>query len=189
MSKNTVAALIIAVISGSMIAYSVYFVNQQQHVTLQTRAAQIPTRFPTLTLATADTASASGTQIYLIAIEDNGKSGTKVGCGDSVVSVNRQNKTETIKAALTDLFSVKDRNYGQSGLYNSLYQSELKVKSVVLKNGIATIYLTGTITQGGVCDSPRIIAQLEGTAKQFSMVKETHFFLNSKPLTLSEKGE
>src|SRR5574342_779666 len=64
-------------------------------------------------------------KIFLIAIDDNGKSGKKIGCGDSVVAVER-NLAATqapLAAALTELFSIYDRTYGQSGLYNSLYQS------------------------------------------------------------------
>lgn len=140
--------------------------------------------------------SSPGTQnkikIYLIAVEDNGKSGEKLDTGDSVVPVERNIKETTapLRAALEELLSLKEKDYGQSGLYNPLYRSNLKVEQVRILSGKAEIYLTGTLSLGGEMDNPRVKAQLKKTASQFSSVKDLQIYLNGKTLdeALSLKG-
>jgi hypothetical protein len=123
-------------------------------------------------------------KIFLIAVNDNGGSGTLVGCGDSVVAANVEvpYTTGVLKASMTKLLSIKDQNYGESGLYNALYQSNLKISSLTLKDGVATIRLTGKMILGGECDSPRVQAQLEETALQFSTVKKVTIYINNVEL-------
>jgi hypothetical protein len=124
-------------------------------------------------------------QIFLIALEDNGQSGDLVGCGDSAVPVKVQIPATkgVLKAALEELFSLKGRTYGESGLYNALYQSELRVDRVSIDaQGKAQVYLTGTLTLGGECDDPRVEAQINQTALQFSTVKEVSVFVNGQAL-------
>ncbi len=131
-------------------------------------------------------------QIYLIAIDDNGNSGPQVGCGDSAVavSVEIQPTKEVLRASLEKLLSLKQQFYGESGLYNSLYQSELQIDKISLENGKAEIYLTGTTALGGVCDNPRFEAQLTYTVLQFSTIQEVSIFINGRPIkdVLSLKG-
>lgn len=120
-------------------------------------------------------------KVFLITMNDNGVSGKLVGCGDSAVAANVQvpYTTGVLRAALTKLLSIKDKNYGQSGLYNVLYQSTLKISSLALQNGVATIHLTGKMTLGGECDNPRVQAELEETALQFSTVKSVSIYINN----------
>jgi hypothetical protein len=124
-------------------------------------------------------------KIFLVGLNDNGISGKLVGCGDSVVATNVEvpYTTGVLKAAMTKLLSIKDQNYGQSGLYNALYQSSLKISSLALKDGVATIHLTGKVTLDGECDNPRVQAQLEQTALQFSTVKKVVIYINNVELT------
>ena len=142
----------------------------------------IPTDFPTQSMV----------QIFLIAVGDNGQTGTPVGCGDSVVPVQVEIPPTqgVLKAALIALLSVKDQYYGQSGLYNALYQSDLQVESLSINGSQAKVYLTGTLLMGGECDSPRVQAQFEQTVLQFQNVTEVAIFINDKPLVdiLSLKG-
>jgi hypothetical protein len=118
--------------------------------------------------------------IYLVALEDNGASGDPIGCGDSIVGVVRPitPTASPIEAALTELLSIKDTFYGESGLMNALAQSDLHVKSAVLENGLATVRLTGQLLLGGVCDNPRVQAQLEYTVLQFPGVEGVQIFIN-----------
>ena len=123
-------------------------------------------------------------KVYMIALEDNGKLGKAVGCGDSVVPVEVQVQPTNapLKAALDALLSIREETYGQ-GLYNSLAQSDMRVESVDLSKGaIATVHLTGTQTLSGVCDDPRIIAQIRETALQFPSVQNVEIFINSYPI-------
>lgn len=149
-----------------------------------------PTKAPIKTPVPAGTGNAQ-LKIFLIAVGDNGVSGPKIGCGDSAVGVVRMvpSTKAPLTAALNELLALHDKDYGQSGLYNSLYQSHLQLQSVAVVNGVATIKLTGTLTLGGVCDDPRVDAQLTNTALQFSTVHSVDISLNGKPLkeVLSEK--
>lgn len=146
-----------------------------------------PTETPT------ETPSTMTVQVFLIALEDNGQSGKPVGCGDSAVpvQVTTAHTQAVLKAALEALLSIKEPYYGQSGLYNALHQSDLRLDSATIKDGLATIRLSGTMLLGGVCDTPRVEAQITETALQFSTVSEVAVFVNGVPLeeVLSEKGE
>jgi LysM repeat protein len=128
----------------------------------------------------------SQVNVYLIGIGTG-----NVGCSDQVVAVKR-NIAPTqapLTAALNQLLSLHDQYYGQSGLYNALYQSHLRVQSITQKGTTWTIRLQGTMQLGGVCDIPRVEAQLNRTALQFSTVKRANFLLNGVPLkdALSQK--
>lgn len=125
------------------------------------------------------------TNIYLVALEDGGQSGQEIGCGDSVVPVEVQIEPTIapLTAALETLFGINDRFYGQSGLYNALYQSDLAVERIDLVSGVASIYLTGDLRIGGVCDEPRFRAQIEETALQYYTVNEVRIFVNGEPLS------
>ena len=153
--------------------------------TIPPLTGKTPVRLPTAS-AVPQTVS-----IYLIALQDNGKTGTQVGCGDSAVPVAVEVPATqgVLRAALNKLLSIKDQYYGQSGLYDALYQSDLKVESISIGGGTATIYLTGKLTLGGTCDSPRVQAQLEQTALQFNTVQRAQIFINGVPLkdVLSQK--
>lgn len=137
------------------------------------------------------TARTTSVRIYLVAIGDSGRSGARIGCGDSLIAVTRQIAATTapLTAAMALLVSDHHRYYGQSGLYNALYQSRLRVRKASVVNGIATVYLVGTMRLGGVCDDPRVGAQLRQTARQFRTVRSTAIFVNNVPLwrRLSEK--
>jgi hypothetical protein len=149
-------------------------------------ATIIPTKTaaPAQISYTPTVASGQMVKIFMIAIGDNGKSGPLIGCGDSAVAVDVSVAPTkgVLKAALTSLLGVGSKDYGESGLYNSLYQSDLSLKSVSITKGVATISLTGKITLGGECDDPRLYAQIEKTALQFSTVKSVVIYLNGKNL-------
>jgi spore germination protein GerM len=123
-------------------------------------------------------------KIYLIALEDNGQSGPQVGCGDSAVAVQVpiSPTKEVLKAAMESLISLKTQYYGQSGLYNALYQSDLRLDGVNIKDGVAIINLSGSLQIGGECDSPRVEAQINQTALQFATVKDVSVSLNGRRL-------
>jgi hypothetical protein len=142
---------------------------------------QIP---PASTVPSSTPGTEQTIKIVLIALEDNGQSGTLVGCGDSAIPINVAiPRTQgVLRAALEKLFSAKQQFYGNSGYYNALYQSDLQVDRVTIEQGKAIVHLTGTVMLGGTCDAPRVEAQIEQTALQFSTVKEVTVFINDKPL-------
>jgi sporulation and spore germination protein len=146
-----------------------------------TQVQQIP---PTSAAPTSTSATEQNVKIVLIALEDNGQSGTLVGCGDSAIPIHVTIPPTqgVLRAALEKLFSAKQQFYGESGYYNALYQSDLAVAGVTIEQGKAIIRLTGTIVLGGVCDAPRVEAQIEQTALQFSTVSDVAVFVNDVPL-------
>ena len=142
---------------------------------------------PTLNVPTEPSTSSRQQQtvlIFLIAVDDNGQSGKLIGCGDSAipVQVNIPPTQGVLRAALNALLSIKNQFYGESGLYNALYQSSLQADNVTITNGEAVIHLTGTLMLGGECDTPRVEAQLTETALQFSTVTSVSVFINDVPL-------
>lgn len=146
-----------------------------------TQVQQVP---PTAAPPTSTSASEQFVKIVLIELEGNGQSGPLVGCGDSAIpiTVTIPRTQGVLRAALEKLFTAKQQFYGESGYYNALYQSDLQVASVTIEQGNAIIQLTGTITLGGVCDAPRVQAQIEQTALQFSTVSDVTVFVNDVPL-------
>ncbi len=133
---------------------------------------------------TNSTGGTSGTtsqvKVFLVAVGDEGKTGTKIGCGDSLIAVTKNitPTTQPLSSALKELLAIKTRDYGESGLMTALYQSNLTVKEVSILNGKATVKLSGTVASGGVCDDPRIVEQLKATVMQFPTVKSTEITIN-----------
>lgn len=168
--------------------------------TLIPAPTQAPTEIPTLIRQPTRAITVSPTKparpfahvkIFLIAMNDNGASGPSVGCGDSVVGVEREiaPTAAPLTAALKELVSLHDQFYGQSGLYNALYQSDLHVERVAIINGVATIQLGGKLMLGGECDDPRVAAQIQSTARQFATVRSVVVLLNGAPLEKSLGGK
>lgn len=127
----------------------------------------------------------SGTvQIYLIALEDNGKSGKAVGCGDSAVPVDVMvdPAADPMRAALESLLALKEQYYGQSGLYTALYQSTLQVSNIEVTASTVMVTLTGQMMLGGECDNPRVKAQLEETVTALAGGRQIKIMINDKTL-------
>ncbi len=158
----------------------------------QPPAAAVPTASPAPTQppATAGptpTSAAVPTDtvtIYLIALEDNSGMGKTIGCGDSLVAVQRTvaPTAEPLVAALRELLSIREQFLGQSGLYNSLYMADLQVDRALIEDGKASVYLYGTYRLGGTCDEPRFVAQIEETVLASPGVSEAAVFINDSPL-------
>ena len=147
-------------------------------------ATHMPQVSPVSAPSTSTTAADQTVKIVLIELEGNGQSGPPVGCGDSAIpiTVTIPRTQGVLRAALEKLLSAKQQFYGESGYYNALYQSDLQVASVTIEQGKAIIHLTGTLMLGGTCDSPRVEAQIEQTALQFSTVNDVAVFVNDVPL-------
>lgn len=131
-------------------------------------------------------------KIPLIALEDQGKSGEQIGCGDSLVFVDRNimaKEEEMLQKAYSELLSIKEETYGESGLYNTLAKSNLTIESITTENRKATVKLSGTYTLGGACDNPRFQAQLEKTALQFDTIDEVYVTINDVPLDQIVSGK
>jgi Aspartic acid proteinase inhibitor/Sporulation and spore germination len=121
-------------------------------------------------------------KVYLVALNDAGKSGRKIGCDDSLVAVKRSVPAdgEPLKAAVGELLSMPREYEGRLGNY--WYGENLKVSGVALRGGTATIRITGRLYVAGVCDEPRIEEQMRATVQQFPGVRRVKVFVGGRPL-------
>ena len=123
--------------------------------------------------------------VFLIALDDNGVRGKKVGCGDSAISFERKvTPTKAVlKAAIDELLGLQEQTYGDGLLYNAMAGSKLRADTISIDGtGLAKIELSGAYRFTGVCEDARFIAQVKETALQFESVREVKIFLNGKDL-------
>jgi len=164
---------------------SVLPVEESATVVGESKPTAVSSTFPSQTIPSVVTVAPPGAMIKIpmIAINDNGVSGLKIGCDDSVIMVDKPFiGRDALVQAYEELLAVRTYNYGESGLVDPLYQSTLTIKRIFLEDGIAHVYLEGAFMMGGVCDIPRVQAQLEQTALQFPEVKSVQVFVNDKTL-------
>lgn len=135
-------------------------------------------------LKSGSAAAGQTINIYLVALGDNGKTGKKIGCDDSLVPVTRtiRKTSAPLAAAIRELLQTPQHPEATPNLENFWKGRNLKVKSVVLSNHTATIYLTGEVFVAGVCDEPRIESQIQATALQFPTVKRVKVFIGKRTL-------
>ena len=147
--------------------------------------------------APAAPAQTTEVKIAVIALNDAGKNGPKIGCDDSMVYIGiilSQGTTQPLNEAMRQLFEYGTETVAEPGIGQDLYNvipkmKDLKFGRATLENGVAKLYLTGnTAGLGGVCDSPRVQAQIEGTAKQFPTVTSVETYLNDKKINWQEFG-
>lgn len=145
-----------------------------------------PSASPALRQATPSQPTGLGVvNIYLVAVGDNGASGVQIGCGDSLVPVEVKIEPTlgVLRAALNELLKLEgQREYGQSGLYNALYLSDLSITDVAVIEREAIIQLEGELVFGGECDIPRIEEQLRALALQFNTVERVNITVNGQAL-------
>jgi hypothetical protein len=108
-----------------------------------------------------------------------------VGCGDRVVLVDRAvaRTGAPLRAALEALLAEHQRQVTSDHLDNALAGASLHVDSLSIQSGTALIGLAGRLNLGGICDDPRVEAQLRDTALQFPSVSNVRITLNGAPLS------
>lgn len=153
-----------------------------------TAVCLLTTLAPVASAATAVTLPQAGrrtrqVKVYLVALDDKGKRGRRIGCDDSLVAVTREvAATGTpLKAAVEELLAVPREFEG--GLGNYWAGENLRVQSAVISRGVATIRIRGVLPVAGVCDEPRIEEQIKATARQFRGVRSVRVFLNGERLS------
>lgn len=125
-----------------------------------------------------------------VLLEDNGVNGELIGCGDSLVALPHTiSSTNPLQTTLEYLLSSEGKIPQDDGLYSALSNSELVLDSITQNENEVVVKLRGEIMLGGVCDNPRLKAQLEKTIQQFTNGKKIMIFINEVNLNdlLSEK--
>lgn len=141
---------------------------------------------------TEDEFSDISLQLAFVAMEDNGASGEAIGCGDSIVFVDKTVSASStitdsakVEIALNELFSVGTPFYGQSGLYNGLtHSSGLVVDAITIEDVRIRVDIGGEMISAGTCDDPRIKEQIISTIEANSefTVSDEDVFINGESL-------
>ncbi|WP_237740793.1 GerMN domain-containing protein [Crystallibacter crystallopoietes] len=157
--------------------------NQEPGNTVTTPGPAAPTTASPPS-GSGETASASALTLYYIAVDDAGASGETVGCGDSLIATYTEpvDSPDRLRDAMERLLADKGQFLGESGLYNSLYQSDLSFTAASIEADTATVELDGRLVSGGTCDDPRIEAQLEQTAATAAGTSEAVVLVNGERL-------
>ncbi len=106
---------------------------------------------------------------YYVLLDDGGSNGVRFGCNDSLVGVAHTSSAgeDPLPAAVRALLDAPaDAAPSRSSpdVYNALRGSDLTFLSGSFDGTTVTVYLAGTLSMGGVCDLPRVEAQLTQTA-------------------------
>lgn len=113
----------------------------------------------------------------------------EIGCQDRIayVKTHREAQTDSVLSdALTTLFAIRESTF--AGMYNALWQSELKVDKILSRDAVTTeVWLKGKVVSGGACDDPRIKAQIEHVIKRFK--PKYKVFLNGSEATYRCLGD
>jgi spore germination protein GerM len=116
-----------------------------------------------------------------------------VGCGDEAIGVDKPivPTASLLETALEILLSSDQSLMEGAGLYNALANQNWELESVSIINEEAIIKFYGKFVGMGVCENPRIKAQIEKTALQFSTVKKVSIFVGGISLDelMSAKDE
>ena len=117
---------------------------------------------------------------YYVLLDDGGASGVRFGCNDSLAGIRRSvaGSAEPLTAAMRALLD----GSAVDGLYNALSASTLTFLSGSFDGTTVTVYLSGTIRPGGVCDIPRVEAQLTQTAVASVGAIRAEVYVNGTPL-------
>ncbi|NMB55488.1 MAG: hypothetical protein GYA15_12370 [Leptolinea sp.] len=126
--------------------------------------AVTPSSDRTISPSVQENTPARSMKMYLVALDDAGRSGPAIGCGDSLVAVDVP--AGNTKAALQELLNQHTMYYRQSGLYSALYQSNLVIGRFEIGEQKTEVNLIGKLVLGGTCDAPRIKEQLIATLRQ-----------------------
>jgi len=133
---------------------------------------------PLPSLTPTEQPSSAGIYYILISIGTGG-----YGCGDSLIYWYpgvwvKGNMEADIKAALNALFS--NHNQYTGGLYNPMYQSQLKAKSVEVVGNEVVVKLAGTLVRPkDACESQRMHDQIWYTVSQFSPTRAVIYLNNA----------
>ncbi|AFR30896.1 MULTISPECIES: GerMN domain-containing protein [Micrococcaceae] len=137
----------------------------------------------TATVIPVDSAD-SGPAVYYVAIDDGGARGVRFGCNDSLVPVRGVAVPgDPLSVALGRLLEAGMPVDSDAALYDALADSSLRYLSGYKSGATVVVNLSGSLRPGGVCDIPRIQAQLTQTIVQASGASRAEIYVNGRTLT------
>ncbi|MGF6835172.1 hypothetical protein QF015_003367 [Paenarthrobacter sp. TE4293] len=136
------------------------------------------------TPGTAVPVDASGPAVYYVAINDGGARGVRFGCNDSLVPVRGVAVPgDPLTIALGRLLDAGMPLDSDAALYDALAGSSLRYLSGYMSGATVVVNLSGSLRPGGVCDIPRIQAQLTHTIVSASGASRAEIYVNGRTLT------
>lgn len=126
----------------------------------------------------------TGPAVYYVAIDDGGARGVRFGCNDSLVPVRGVAVPgDPLSVALGRLLGAGMPVDSDAALYDALADSSLRYLSGYMSGATVVVNLSGSLRPGGVCDIPRIQAQLTQTIVQASGASRAEIYVNGQTLT------
>ncbi|WP_244266488.1 hypothetical protein [Pseudarthrobacter chlorophenolicus] len=151
-----------------------------------------PSTTPSPSAAPERVPAAQGTvTAYFVLLDDGGNNGVRFGCNDSLVGVDQARPAgkDPLPAAMNALLGAGSGASipalevpSGAEIYNALAGSRLKFLSGSFDGSAVTVYLSGAVSLGGVCDIPRLEAQLTQTALAAVGAVRAQVYLNGRPL-------
>ncbi|MFE4195666.1 GerMN domain-containing protein [Paenarthrobacter sp. NPDC056912] len=126
----------------------------------------------------------SGPAVYYVAIDDGGARGVRFGCNDSLVPVRGAAVPgDPLSVALSRLLEAGMPLDSDAALYDALADSSLRYLSGYMNGSVVVVNLSGSLRPGGICDIPRIQAQLTHTIVSASGATRAEIYINGRTLT------
>jgi hypothetical protein len=143
---------------------------------------------PEMSPSPSDTGSESKPErltLYYVKVGDKGASGTAIGCDDSLVAVETDPlvATDRVQTAMEELLQDKEATNPENGLTNALAASDLTYVDSKTTADSVTVNLSGEISAGGTCDTPRIEEQLTRTAATAAGTQEAEILVNGREIS------
>lgn len=127
-----------------------------------------------------------GPAVYYVAINDGGSRGVRFGCNDSLVPIRGPASSgDPLTVALGRLLGAGLPVDNDAALYDSLAASSLHFVSGYVSGSTVVVNLGGSIRPGGVCDIPRIEAQLTHTVVAASGATRAEIYVNGMTLEVA----
>ena len=146
--------------------------------------APIPAQSQDITTPPVATTQTNQATVYMIKPDDNGiaTNSIKVGCGDSAVPVTTTtisqydgaNPVASINAAILAIINMTANQFQAQNLQNPLGDQALSIQSVDQNGTQLVVHLSGQFSFGGVCEMPRVRAQIEETIKKAALPGNTY---------------
>ncbi|MFF1831594.1 hypothetical protein [Paenarthrobacter sp. NPDC058040] len=141
---------------------------------------------PAAQAAAAQPPAELGPAVYYVAINDGGSRGVRFGCNDSLVAVRgAASSGDALTVALGRLLGAGMPLDNEAALYDSLAASSLHFVSGYVSGSTVVVNLGGSLRPGGVCDIPRIEAQLTHTVVSASGATRAEIYINGMTLEVA----
>lgn len=151
-------------------------------VTTTVTITQTPSPTRSMTDSPPRVNPATATTYYVDSSGDSGTAGSfSTSCEASLIPVVVPDAgVDSLKSAMTSLFSHRVATIGQSGLHNPLYLSVLEYTKSSVNGSTVNVWLTGKIRSPGECADQQIIDQLQHTAETSAGVKDANVYVNNQ---------